>query len=177
MKKRLIFLIAVMFFFAFLPEVFSADADRIGVIDFQRIVKESSAGKLTQKQLNDQGAEMKKQLETEKTQLEELKTSLERESLVLSPEKQKEKQRAFRIIVNDFKKMQKDFSQEFKRLEAGLLNKIQKAVFEIANEIGDKEGYLLIIEKKSAGVIYNPDKIDITDKVIKQYNLNISKIK
>ena len=52
---------------------------------------------------------------------------------------------------------------------------MQKAVFEIVQEIGKKEGYLLIIEKSNAGVIYNPESIDITDKVITAYNKKSAK--
>jgi outer membrane protein len=47
---------------------------------------------------------------------------------------------------------------------------MQKAVFDIANELGKREKYTLIIEKKNAGVIYAPDQIDITDRVINKYN-------
>jgi len=54
---------------------------------------------------------------------------------------------------------------------------MQKAVFEIANKMGKEEGYLLVLEKKTAGIIYHPDQIDITDQVIKKYNLKVSKAK
>ena len=47
---------------------------------------------------------------------------------------------------------------------------MQKAVFEIVQKMGKKEGYLLILEKKNAGVMYNPESIDITDKIIMEYN-------
>jgi len=140
-------------------------------------MKESSAGKIVQKQISEKGASFQKQLSDEKTQLDELKKSFEREALVLSPEKQQEKQREFRIRVNDFKKMQEDFSRQFKQLEVQLLNEMQKAVFEIANKMGKEEGYLLVLEKKTAGIIYHPDQLDITDQIIKKYNLMVSKAK
>ncbi|MCK5099503.1 MAG: OmpH family outer membrane protein [Desulfobacteraceae bacterium] len=158
-----------------IPQAFCADVAKIGVIDFQKILKESSAGKMTQKQINEKGAEFQKKLKTEKNQLDEMKKAFEREALVLSPEKQKEKQREFRIRVNDFKKMQDDFAREFKRLEVKLINKIQGEIFQIADDIGKDEGYLLILEKKAAGVVYHPSQLDITDKIIKKYNLKISK--
>ena len=175
--KKIISILSVFIFFGIIPQVFCADVAKIGVINFERILKESSAGKMTQKLITEKGSEFKKKLTLEKTQLDEMKKSFERESLVLSPEKQQDKQREFRIRVNDFKRMQETFSREFKQLEVKLLNQIQKAVFEIANKIGKEEGYLLIIEKKTAGVIYHPTQIDMTDKIIKQYNLKVSKTK
>ncbi len=175
--KKLILILSVFIFFGIIPQGFCADVAKIGVIDFQKILQESSAGKMTQKLMSEKGSDFQKKLTTEKAQLDEMKKSFERESLVLSPEKQKENQREFKIRVNDFKKMKEIFSREFKQLEVKYLNQIQKTVFKIANEIGKEEGYLLILEKKTAGIIYHPTQIDMTDKIIKKYNLKVSKIK
>ena len=120
---------------------------------------------------------LQKKLKTEKDRLDELNKAIEREALVLTPEKLKDKQRDFRIRVNDLKKMQEDFAQEFKRLEVKFINQIQKEVFEITDAIGKEEGYLLILERKTAGVVYHPSQLDITDQIIKKYNLKVSKTK
>ena len=175
MKKTVVALSVIILIFGFSCSGLCADSFKVGVIDFQKILKESSAGKITQKQIKIQGDEFQKKLQDEKKQLDEMKKTFEREALVLSPEKQQEKQRDFRIKVNDFKKMQQNFTQQFKQLEVKLLNGIQKEIFEIANAIGEKEKFQLIVEKKTAGVIFYQGKLDITDEIIKQYNLKISK--
>lgn len=175
MKRAVVTLSLIMFFLGFSPNAFSADVAKIGVFNFQKILTESSAGKIVQKQIAQKGNEFQTKLKTEKEQLDELKKAFEREALVLSAEKQNEKQREFRIRVNDFKKMQEDFAKEFKRLEVGLIQKIQKEVFEITGQIGKEEGYLLILERKTAGVVYHPASLDITDQIIKKYNLKVSK--
>jgi Skp family chaperone for outer membrane proteins len=43
----------------------------------------------------------------------------------------------------------------------------------MVEEIGKKEGYLLIL--RSEGVMYAPDTIDITDAIIKQMNDSFAK--
>jgi outer membrane protein len=43
-------------------------------------------------------------------------------------------------------------------------------VFDITNKIGKTQGYIVIIERRVAGVIYAADKVDITDEIIKEYN-------
>jgi len=173
--KKIIVILSVFIFLVIIPQAFCADVAKIGVFNFQKILTESSAGKITQKQINTKGNELQKKLKSEKNQLDELNKAIEREALVLSPEKLKEKQRDFRIRVNDLKKMQEEFAQEFKRLEVKLINQIQKEVFEISNEIGKKAGYLLIFERKTAGIVYHPAQLDITDQIIKKYNLQVSK--
>jgi outer membrane protein len=175
MKKTVFILSIVILIFGFSSTVFSAESLKIGVVNFEKILKESSAGKMTQKQLKEKRDEFQLKLQNEKKQLDEMQKTFERESLVLSPEKQQEKQREFRIKVNDLKKMQQDITRQFKQLELALLNKMQKQVFEIADQIGNKDKYSLIIEQKTAGIIFKQDKLDITDQIIKQYNLNVSK--
>jgi len=175
MKRIRIASIIWLVFLGCIPAAFGAGETKIGVVNFEQIMKTSSAGKMNQKILNDRGQELKGRLEKEKQTLDEASKALERESLVLSAEKKREKERDFRIQINDFKKMQEDFTDELKQLEVKLINEMQKAVFDIANEIGRKENFLLIIERKNAGVIYIADHVDITDTVIKKYNTMTSK--
>lgn len=174
--KKIVFTVSVLYLFLVsVSDVFSADAAKIGVFDFQKVLSESSAGKITQKQLTDKGNELQNKLKIEKDKLDEMNKAYEREKLVLSPEKQGEKEKEFRNHVNDFKKMQDDFSREFKQLEIQSLNKIQEDVVQIINEMGKEEGYTLILEKKAGGVLYSLEKLDITDQVLKKYNLKTAK--
>ena len=175
MKKTLLSVMITIGLLGIAPFGFCADTVKIGVFDLQRIVIESSAGKLMQKQAKERHTEYQQKLGNEQKQLQEMQKALEREALVLSAEKSDEKQRAFRIRVNDFKKMQNDFGKEMKKLENELKGKIIKETFAIVETIGKKEDYLMIVEKKTAGVFFAQDQLDITDKIIKQYNLKTSK--
>ena len=175
MKQIFIAIITLAFVAGFSPAVFGADVAKIGVVNFEKVIKESSAGKLTQKDLRKKGEEFQGKLKKEKDSLDAISKAFEREALVLSPEKKREKERDFRIRVNDFKKMQEDYTKELRRIEIELINKIQKDVFKIANDMGKEEGFLLIIERKTAGVIYMPSNVDITDKIITKYNAMVAK--
>jgi outer membrane protein len=170
MKRVWLVSIIWLVFMGFIPTVFAADAGKIGVIDFEKIMKESSAGKMNQKTINTRGQELKDKLEKEKQVLDEINRSFEREALVLSDEKKRERERDFRNQIEDFKIMQQNFAGELQNLERTLINDMQKAVFDIANEIGKKGNFSMILEKKNAGVIYIPDHVDITDTIIKKYN-------
>jgi outer membrane protein len=81
-----------------------------------------------------------------------------------------EKEREAQIRFMDFKNLEKKYSSELQKLQGDSLVRIQKEVQAIADEIGKKEGYLLIIEKREAGVFYAPAAVDITEKLIQQYN-------
>ena len=169
MQNRII--IFASFFFFFLA-AFSeaADVAKIGVVDFQKIIQTSSAGKAAQAKINEKGKEMEKTLKIKGAEIEGMKKKFDRESLVMSKEVRDEKEREFRIKVNDFKGLEKKYKAELNETNSKLVLKIQKDVVKLAKDIGKKEGYLLIIEKNTAGILYSPDSIEMTDKIIKIYN-------
>jgi outer membrane protein len=159
-------------FFCFFTTAFASAADvaKLGVVDFQKIIQSSSAGKEAQAKINEKGKEMEKDLKAKGSEIEEIKKKLDRESLVMSKEMRDQKEREFRIKVNDFKALEKKYKAELKETNSKLVLKIQKDVIKLAKEIGKKEGYLLIIEKNTAGILYSPASIEMTDKIIKIYN-------
>ncbi len=150
------------------PAVYSADVAKIGIIDFQQIVEESEPGKQAKAEINAQGSKMQAELKRKADDLKEMEKQLERDSLVTSQEKQEQNQRDFRIKLNDFKGLQKKYEQNLQRLQKKIIGQLQKDVFLLAKEIGKKEGYQLILE--STGVLYVPKSLNITDRVIAEYN-------
>ena len=93
----------------------------------------------------------------------------------MNREMRDEKERELRIKLGDLKALEQKFKSEFNALNQNLIARIHKEIFEIAGEIGKKEGFLLIIEKREAGVFYAPDAIDITDKMIQRFNQDFAK--
>ncbi|MCG8642587.1 MAG: OmpH family outer membrane protein [Desulfobacterales bacterium] len=177
MKKIIVLFTFVVLSWLTLPSAFCADASKIGVVDFQKILNESSAGKMIQKEIGDRNNEIKEKLIGEKNLIDKMKADFQREALVLSQEKQDEKAREIRIRNNDAIKMEKRLTDDFKRLQAELLRQFQNDIGLIVSEIGKKEGYLLILEKKRSAVVYSPENIDITEAVIKEYNKKTAKAK
>jgi outer membrane protein len=70
--------------------------------------------------------------------------------------------------MNDFKTLQKQYTTDLQGLERKLMQKMQNDVAGLVEEIGKKEGYLLIMS--NLGVLYAPNSIDITDQIIKKLN-------
>lgn len=177
MKKNILFTAVLIISAMFTCSAFAADVTKIGVISFEKIIQESSAGKMMQKELKAKLEQLQGKLQAEEKKVKDMSAALEREALVLSAEKKLERQRELRDKADDLKKMNADYTQEMKLLQNKLMNEIQKDVFDITNKIGKTKGYTLIVEKKIAGVIYAGDKVEITDEVIKEYNSNYAKKK
>ena len=154
----------------FLAQPAMAAETKIGIIDFQRVLEISDAGKTAQEEINEQGKKMESDLRERSDEIEALETKLERESMVMNSEVRQEKQREVRIKINDIKTLQKKYISDFKKMEAQIINQIQKDVFEVVAEMGQKGAYTLVMEKRAGGVVYTADSQDITDEVVKQYN-------
>ena len=158
-----------IFIFVFCGQhTFAADVAKIGVIDLQKILETSAAGKSIQAELKNEKDKMEADLQKKGTEIENIRKRLERESMVMGKEMREEKERESRIKINDFKTLQKKYRTELQKLEVQLMNQLQKDIQELVNAIGKKEGYLLIINKY--GVLYSPGSIDITDSLIKKLN-------
>lgn len=151
----------------------AAGAVKIGIVDFQKILEVSNAGKTAQVEINKQGKQMEDDLKNRGSEIEELEKKLERESLVMSKDVREEKLREVRIKIGDFKALQQKYMDDFKMLENRIINRIQKEVVELVQKYGEKEGFQLIVEKRTGGVVYAPANIDITDVVIQMYNVQV----
>jgi outer membrane protein len=95
--------------------------------------------------------------------------------MVMGKEMREEKERESRIKINDFKSLQKKYRTDLQKLEANFMNQLKTDIDEIVKQVGKKGGYLLIINK--FGVLYSPNSIDITDKVIGMLNTKTAKRK
>lgn len=168
MRLRNIVCLMVIALFGFTAPGLAADVAKIGIVDFQKVFETSVAGKAAKEEINTQGQKLETDLKAKGGELEELKKRLEREALVMSREKREEKEREFRIQVNDFKSLQKKYERDLQRTQKRLLGEMKKEVLEIIEAVGKAEGYLMIIEK--IGVLYAPTALDISDTIIQKYN-------
>lgn len=162
--------IAVFFLFDF---SLAADVAKIGVVDLQRVMETSDAGKAAQAQIKKQRDKMETDLKAKGTEIEQIRQRLEREAMVMSKESREEKEREARIKLNDFKNLQKKYRGDLQELEKNLVSELRDDTISLVDEIGKKEGYLLIITR--VGVLYSPKTIDITDKLIKRLNEHYAK--
>ncbi len=153
----------------------AADVAKIGVVDLPRILQNSTAGKSIQATLKKEKNKMETDLKARGAEIENIRKRLERESMVMSREMREEKERDYRIKINDFKTLQQKYTNNLQQLEARLMEQLRSDVQQLVNEMGKKGGYLLIVNRIS--VLYAPDSIDITDQLIQKLNAKTAKTK
>jgi outer membrane protein len=170
MKKIRMIGIATLAVLFFASCVYAADGIKIGTVDLQKVVSLSGYGKAALAEVNKKGESLTEDFKKREKDLQELKTKIERDALVMSPEKREEQERDFRIKVGDLQSLEKKYKKELQELNMKLIGRIQAEVLDLVEDIGKKEGYLLILELREAGVMYELESIDMTDKIIKLYD-------
>ena len=170
MKHRILWMGLVLTAFMGLAAVAGAADARIAIIDFQRILDTSKAGKAAQETINQEGRQMEAELKAKGDALEQMKEQLQKDALVMNKETREEKEREFRIQVNDFRESQQEFAQKARQLQIRAMSKIRNEVDTLAKAFAEEKGFTLMIEKQEAGVIYAPAQIDVTDEIIRRYD-------
>ncbi len=154
------------------PSVFN-----VAVIDLQKILDLSDAGKSAQMEINMMGKQMETDLKEKSMEIAAIEKEIKVESLALNETGWEERQRLKRIKIGDFKDLRHKYLDDLKALESRVTSRIQNEVVRIIQDIGTNKGYAMIVEKRAGGVVYAPPSMDITDSVIGVYNTRFQKSK
>lgn len=168
--RSIVVSVLLLFFVAFVTpdSSFSADSLKIGVVDLQKVVDESEAGKKASADLNILAKSKQSIIDEKGKAIEKLKSEFEKQSSVLSEETKKSKNEELEKMFREYQRLLQDSDAELRKKDAELRKMILKEIFEIAEKVGAEEGYNLIIDK--GFILYSNKDVDITDKVIKKYN-------
>ena len=152
------------------PAARAAEGVKIGVVDLQRCLNESKIGKKYKTEFTAEADKMKADLEKEEETVKALREGLEKQGMVLSETAKAEKEREYQEKLDAFKEKFKASQQALQRKDQELTRKVLKDLQGVIRELGDTEGYTLILEKGEAGLLYMTPPLDLTDEVIRRYD-------
>ncbi len=157
---------------ALMPPAFRAAAAdlKVGIVDLQRALNESAAGKKAKDQFKSEFEKMQNGLKSEKDALDRLKDDLDKKSVVLSEDQRKAKMEDFERRRRDLRRKLEDSDAELRKKDQELTGSILKDLAVVIQEIGERDGYTLILENSSSSVLYGSKSIDVTDSVIKAFD-------
>lgn len=170
MKKNYVYYVIVLTGLLFATAAFAADkkAAEIGIIDVQKVLRESKAANKAQNIY-------KKDFETKRAlfsagekEIQRLEEDLKENGKALSVEARKEKEENLIKQVKDFKRLAADMDEELKKKDAELTRKLLTEIGRVVQTLLKKDQYTVIMQ--SDKVISFDETADITDKVIKLYD-------
>ena len=146
-----------------------AEGLKIGVVDFQRALNEVPEGKNAKARLKSEFQAKKKSLEVKQNELKAMKDSLQQKALTLSKEALIQKENEFRQNYAELQKTLMTYQQEMATKEAEMTKNIIIKLKNTVAAVGQQEGYAMIFEKSQDSLLYAPNAVDLTSKVIAQY--------
>ncbi|MBN2122788.1 MAG: OmpH family outer membrane protein [Deltaproteobacteria bacterium] len=148
----------------------AAEKPKIAVVDMQNFQRKSTAFQKLRAELQKQFQAMQKKLDQEKESLVKLEEDLKKQSMMLSLDAQENKRNELEKKRRYYKYLYEDFTQEMKDIETEATKKVTKELAKVVQKIGEKEGYVLIFERRTIGLLYAHDSTDITDQVVEIYD-------
>ena len=164
------------FFFIIFLSVFNltspscgAESGKMGIVDLQKVMQESEKGKQAFESFQKELKEKKEKLESEEKEIEKLKKEVLEGLPNWSDEVRDSKQEEFNNKLKDYHDEKDDFDEQIKKENFELNKKIVNEIMDVIDKIAKKENYTIIFETES--VIYFSPRLDITEKIIKKYNV------
>jgi len=143
---------------------------KFGVVDIQEVQQQSMAFEKERAKLQKELEGMQKRLADEESALRQLQEDYQKQSMMLSLDAQEDKKREFESKSRHYKYLAEDFQATVQTLEAAVTNRLLNELSGVVREIGLKDGYTIILQKRGAGLLYNDGAVDITAEVISAYD-------
>ncbi len=148
----------------------AATQGRMAVIDVQRVLNTSVAGKAAQERLkklqDDKVARASKMQEDMKA----LDTEINTKKLSLSEDKLADLQKQLADKQVAIQRFGQDADKELGEARDKALLELENKIKPVIDQIGKEMGLAAIFNKFESGLVYASDAIDITDTVIKRFN-------
>lgn len=164
----------------------TALAQKIGVVDLQAVLDQSTRGRAAKDRLRELGdrlqheikakLELKKQKEDElqklQTEFRTQKDLLTEQARAAKDEEFRRRARELKRFIDDTNRFTEDATQELREREVRETQLLLASVRKIVQEIGEREGYQLVLEgnENTALVLYFNKAIDITPRVVQRFD-------
>jgi outer membrane protein len=136
---------------------------RIGVVDTERILRESDQAVRAEKKIEREFASRDQEIKKLTKQSKDLQTSLEKDGSTMSDMVRRNKERELANLNLSLQTLQREFREDLNLRKNEELAVVLAHADKAIREIAEKEGYDVILQE----AVYRNPKVDITDKVLK----------
>ena len=143
---------------------------RIAVVDVNQALNSTDEGKAAREELARKQREAEARVQPRIERFKELQEELKSKKFVLSEDALYQRQLDLLELKNEIESDMKELEGKFKVDEERIVGPLRKKMVEVVQGIGREQGFTLIVERASPGLLYSREALDITDAVIEQFN-------
>jgi len=167
MKKVLITIVAA----ALAAPMFAQSApNRVAVIDVQRVLTTSTAGKAAYEKLKKMQDDRITRAQKMDEEIRNLDTEINTKKLSLSEDKLTDLQKQLSDKKISMQRYAQDADREVGEARDRELQALEAKIKPVIDAIGKEMGLAVIFNKFESGLVYASEAIDITEPVIKRFN-------
>jgi outer membrane protein len=143
-----------------------SSAGRVGFVDLQRTLLETSVGKKAKKSFEATKAKKQADLDKQQKDFQKAAAELDRQRMMLKPDVLEKKTRALEqqyvAVQQTYAKLERELAEAQGKLIKNILEKAAPVIKSIAT----KGGYSLVLDRSA--VLWADDSVDLTDELNKQ---------
>jgi outer membrane protein len=146
----------------------AAGTIRVAVIDTEKILLSSTAGKKAVADLKRLQDQREKELAARAQELKDLQAKINDGRLSLAQDKLADLSKQYEEKEIGLRRAQDDATRELNKKRDEMLAQIDERVMPVINQVGKDLGYTLIFRKFESGLIYADEAVDITNVVVQR---------
>ena len=144
---------------------------RVGVVDPQRVLNETEAGKKAKESLNAFMKNRQALIELDEKELRRMEEDLVKQASVLSANAKKEREEQFRRRMAEYQQKANELNREVQEKQKEVLEGFREKVEKVVARVAQRLGLVVVIEKGRGGTtLYHDPSLDISTMVIEEFN-------
>jgi outer membrane protein len=143
---------------------------RIAVVDLDQALNSTDEGKTARDELARKQREAEGKVQPRIDRFKELQEELKSKKFVLSEEALYQRQLDLIELKNEIESSMKELEGKLKVDQERIVGPLRKKMIDIVQGIGRDQGFTLIVERGTPGLLYSREALDITDTVIDKFN-------
>lgn len=159
------------------PAQAQAQGVKVAVIDVQRLVTDSVAGKEALAKLKKLQDDKIAEGKAKQDEIEQLRKRLAEGRLSLADDKITELEKQVEDKITSFRRFQEDAERELNKSRDAAFADIERRVSPIIEQAGKEGGYTLIFNKFQSGLVYAIETSDITDQIVQRFDATAGQAK
>ena len=157
-------------FLGFASGAMAADPSfKIGYVDMQKAIQSTGAGKKAKKNLETAFNKKKEELQKKEADIKKMNEDFEKKKLVLSDEVKQRKANELRTEMMKYQEMVGKSQLAIQKKERDLTMPIVKKLRGLLEKIAKSDNYTVILEKSEQSVLYAKKEIDLTERLVKDF--------
>lgn len=144
---------------------------KVGVINSQRLLNETNAGKRAKDSLASFSKNRQALMELEERELRRMEEDFVKQSSILSPTAKRDREEQFRRRMQEYQQKAAELNREVQEKQKDVLEGFRDKIEMVVAKVAKRLGLQVIVDKSKGGAtIYHEEGLDISSQVIEEFN-------